>query len=101
MELFKNIVVVCSGLATIIGLICLLVKPIRKKLLGDKDTRNGLKCLLRSDMLRTYYKHRDENKLRQYEFESFMLEYSAYKAMGGNSFIDKVKEDVKKMEVLS
>lgn len=101
MELFKNIVVICSGIATIIGLCCLLCKPIRKRLLDDKDARNGMKCLLRSDMLRTYYKHKDEDKLRQYEFESFMLEYAAYKALGGNSFIDRVKDELKTWEVSS
>lgn len=101
MELFTQIVTVASGIISIITLLCLLIKPLRKRLLDDKQTRNGLKCLLRSDMLRTFYRHKDEGKIRQYEFENFMLEYSAYKALKGNSFIDKVKDDVKEMEVVS
>lgn len=61
----------------------------------------GQKCQLRSDMLSTYYKHKDENTIRQYELENFMLMYKAYKALKGNSFIDKIKEDVIKWKVVS
>lgn len=101
MEVFTQIVAVCSGITSIAALLCLLVKPVREKLLDDKKARNGQKCLLRSDMLRTYYRHQNDGKIRQYELENFMLEYAAYKALGGNSFIDKVKDDVKELEVVS
>ena len=56
--------------------------------------RQGIKCQLRSQMLQTYYKHKDSKKLRQYEAENFMLMYKAYKAMKGNSFIDEIYEVV-------
>ena len=60
---------------------------------------NGIKCMLRAAMLATYYKHYEEDKLRQYEAENFEMQYEAYKALGGNSFIDKIHEDIKKWEV--
>ena len=101
MELFKDIVTVAGGISTFTAAVCLLVKPLRKWIFGDKQARDGLKCLLRSDMLRTYYRHRDEGKIRQYEYENFALEYKAYKALKGNSFIDKVAADVKAMKVES
>ena len=52
-------------------------------------------------MLHTYYKHKDENKIRQYELENFMHLYNAYKAMGGNSFIDHIKQEVDGWEVVT
>lgn len=59
----------------------------------------GIKCMLRSMMLSIYYKHNDEDTIRQWEAENFELMYHAYKALGGNSFIDNIHEEVKKWEV--
>ena len=55
---------------------------------------NGVKCQLRSDMLRIYYQYKDEKKIRQYELENFIYLYKAYKALHGNSFIDKIYKEV-------
>jgi len=38
----------------------LLIKPIRNRVLGLHTVQKGQKCLLRSDMLRTYYHHRED-----------------------------------------
>jgi hypothetical protein len=62
---------------------------------------NGLKCLLRSEMLRIYYRHKDNEKIRQYELENFVFLYKAYKALKGNSFIDKIYKEVMSWEVIS
>ena len=62
---------------------------------------NGIKCLLRSDMLSIYYHNRESETIRQYELENFVLLYNAYKALRGNSFIDKIKNDVMKWEVIT
>ena len=62
---------------------------------------NGLKCLLRSEMLRIYYQHKDSEKIRQYELENFVFLYKAYKALKGNSFIDKIYKEVMEWEVES
>ena len=56
---------------------------------------DGQKCLLRTEMLRIYYHHQSEQALRQFEYENFSLLYDAYKKLHGNSFIDKVYEEVK------
>lgn len=68
---------------------------------GLNKIRNGQKCQLRSDMLRIYYKNNDDKRIRQYEYENFVLMYEAYKALKGNSFIDKIYSEVKKWEVES
>lgn len=62
---------------------------------------NGTKCQLRSEMLRIYYHHRESRKIRQYEYENFVLLYEAYKALKGNSFIDKIYKEVQTWEVIS
>ena len=62
---------------------------------------NGIKCLLRSEILAIYYKHKDSEKIRQYEYENFVFLYEAYKSLGGNSFIDKIYEEVKTWEVIT
>lgn len=62
---------------------------------------NGTKCQLRSEMLRIYYHNRENRKIRQYEYENFVMLYEAYKALKGNSFIDKIYEDIESWEVIS
>lgn len=66
-----------------------------------KRLLNGMRCQLRSEMLRTYYDNHEEGKIRQYEYENFVMLYEAYKALKGNSFIDKIYEDVKSWEIIS
>ena len=62
---------------------------------------NGMKCLLRSEMLHIYYANKDCGKIRQYELENFVYLYKAYKALKGNSFIDKIYKEVMSWEVIS
>lgn len=66
-----------------------------------KFIAEGVKCLLRSEMLQTYYRHKETGKIRQYELENFVYLYKAYKALKGNSFIDKIYEEVMTWEVLT
>lgn len=61
----------------------------------------GIKCLLRSEMLRIYYGNKETEKIRQYEMENFIKLYKAYKALKGNSFIDKIYKEVMEWEVIT
>lgn len=58
------------------------------------------KCQLRSEMLRIYYHNREEKQIRQYEYENFVFLYEAYKALKGNSFIDKIYNEIKTWEII-
>ena len=79
----------------------IIIKPIREKLFDTKRSQEGQKCLLRAEMLRIYYDAKDHgNKVRQYEYENFVMLYAAYKAEHGNSFIDEINEKMKDMEVI-
>ena len=98
----QTIITYCSLILNIVAVGTLFIKPFRDKVLGMKDYREGQKCLLRSHMLNTYYTAKErENVIRQHELENFALLYAAYKAEGGNTFVDKIKEEVFDMEVVS
>lgn len=102
MEYIAKIVSVCGLILNVSTVIALLAKPIREKLFGISDMREGQKCMLRSGMLSIYYSGKDhDSRIRQYEYENFVLMYQAYKAMKGNSFIDKIYKEVQEMEVVT
>ena len=62
---------------------------------------NGMRCQLRSEMLRTYYHNKETKKIRQYEYENFVFLYESYKALKGNSFIDKIYKEVQTWEIIT
>ena len=62
---------------------------------------SGMKCQLRSEMLRIYYDNKEGEQIRQYELENFIYLYKAYKALKGNSFIDKIYKEVMTWEVVT
>ena len=89
----------CSEITVILAALAMLIKPIRNKLLGLDKLTDAIKCQLRHDMLHTYYKHRESQTIRQYELEDFLYLYRGYKALGGNSFIDRIKSEIDEWEV--
>lgn len=65
-----------------------------------KKIANGQRCQLRNDMLQIYYNNKETKKIHQYEYESFVLMYEAYKALKGNSFIDKIYKELQTWEIV-
>ena len=99
---FSQIAEICGFITAIAAALALFVKPFRAKLFGLNEMKEGQKCLLRSEMLQIYYRGKEhDNVLRQYEVENFCLLYGAYKAEGGNSFIDKINKEIQEMEVVT
>jgi len=66
-----------------------------------KKLADGQKCQLRSEMLRIYYRHCEKGVIRQFEYENFVYLYEAYKALKGNSFIDKIYKEVQTWDIVS
>ena len=99
---------IISMILQVLGLItsfataaAIIINPIREKLFDTKTTKEGQRCMLRAEMLSIYYRGQDAGgKLRQYDYQNFVLLYAAYKALDGNSFIDTINEKVKNMEVI-
>ena len=85
---------------TLITEVTLLISALIPVWVSNSKIKNGTKCQLRSEMLRIYYKHKDEGQIRQYEYENFVYLYEAYKSLKGNSFIDKIYNDIKEWEVV-
>lgn len=83
-----------TTVVALIGEISVLFSVIIPIIISVRKIANGTKCQLRSEMLRIYYRNKDTTQIRQYEYENFILLYDAYKALKGNSFIDKIYEEV-------
>lgn len=90
----SNVVAIITEIVTLMGFIVGFMIWVRKLM-------NGMKCQLRTDMLKTYYSNRESGKIRQYEYENFVYNYEAYKALKGNSFIDEIYEKIKNWEIIS
>ena len=101
MELLTVLAGISSCVTGIGAALILLLRPVREALTGTKHLREGQKCLLRSNMLHTYYSNKVRSAIRLYEYENFLLEYRAYKALRGYSFIDSIYQEVKTWDIVS
>ena len=90
-----------SPVATLITEIGILLAVIIPVIVSIRKIADGTRCQLRSEMLRIYYHTRDTGQIRQYEYENFVMLYEAYKALKGNSFIDKIYKEVQELEIVS
>lgn len=90
-----------TTIIALIGEIVALIAAIIPVIISVMKISNGTKCQLRSEMLRIYYHHQDSKVIRQYEYENFVMLYEAYKALKGNSFIDKIYSEVKTWKIVS
>lgn len=87
-----------TTLITEVGVLLGVIIPV---IVCVRKVADGQKCLLRTDMLQIYYHHRETKVIRQYEYENFIMLYEAYKALKGNSFIDKIYEEVHEWEIVT
>ena len=90
-----------TAVITVIGEIITFVGAIVPIIMWIKKVANGQRCQLRSEMLRIYYRNKETEKIRQYEYENFIYLYEAYKALKGNSFIDKIYKEVQSWEIIT
>ena len=90
-----------TAVIAFVGEIVALVGMVVPMMARMRKLSNGTKCQLRSEMLHIYYRNIDDGKIRQYEYENFVMLYEAYKALGGNSFIDRIYEAVKELEIVT
>ena len=100
MNILLNIFSIISGLFALTSFLVLVIKPIRENLFNQRKSRAGEMCLLRSEMLKIYYRNEESKTIRQFELENFVKLYEAYKALGGNSFIEEVYSDIKEWKVI-
>ena len=95
-----EIAVLAKDFCSIVTCAALLIKPLRERIMGTNALREGQRCLLRSEIVRTYYRNHDSEQLREYEYKNMTQCYRAYKALGGNSFIDRLHAEMQKWEII-
>lgn len=100
MEILTQIADHAGDLCQIATCVALLVKPLREWLLGTGQIREGQRCLLRSEIVRIYYRHAKDKQLQEYEFRNLVQCYQAYKALGGNSFVDHIHAEMQEWEII-
>ncbi len=61
----------------------------------------GSRCQMRNDMLQIYYRYEESKEIPQYQYENFVAMYEAYKALKGNSFVDKIYSDIQDWEIIA
>lgn len=91
---FSNIVQLAKDICSIATCAALLIRPVREWLMGTEALREGQRCLLRAEIVRIYYRHNDDRRLKEYEFNNMQNCYDAYKTLKGNSFIDKIHAEM-------
>lgn len=89
-----------SSITGIAALIVLIVRPVRERVLGEMVIKEGQMCLLRSEIVRIYYRHLEERQMRQYEYENLCMCYNAYRKLGGNSFVGHIFEEMQEWTVI-
>lgn len=94
MDKLTAITTLVAELVALIGVVAPMIVTVRK-------VANGTRCQLRSEMLRIYYHNREIRTIRQYEYENFVMLYEAYKALKGNSFIDRIYDEIKEWEIVT
>lgn len=97
---FTTIVQWAKDICSLVTFAALLVKPFREWLFGFAAIREGQRCLLRSEIVRIYYRHHDDRKLREYEFKNMEQCHGAYKALDGNSFVDRIVEEMREWDIV-
>lgn len=97
---FATIVQWAKDICSIATCAALLIKPVREWLMGTEALREGQRCLLRSEIVRIYYRHRDDRQLKEFEFKNMEQCYAAYKALKGNSFIDRIHGEMKEWDII-
>ena len=88
-------------ITALVGEVVALVGVIVPVIVSVRKIGAGTRCQLRREMLRIYYHNREREEIRQFELENFIMLYEAYKALKGNSFIDKIYEEVLSWKVIT
>ena len=88
-----------ADIITLIGELGVLVGVLTPMFVNIKKIKNGTRCQLRSDMLSIYYRYKKNKAIPQFEYENFMALHGSYKALKGNSFIDKIHKDIQTWEI--
>lgn len=94
LQTLQIISLVISIPSAVIVLLTSVCKPFRAWLFGRYRGQETDRCLLRDRITEIYYKHYHERQMRLYEYKDMEKLYMQYKKLKGNSFVDKIWEEV-------
>lgn len=100
MELLRIFADHAGDLCQVATCAALLIRPVREWLLGTEALREGQRCLLRSEIVRLYYRNHAQRQLREYEYRNLEQCYRAYKTLKGNSFVDHIYGEMQEWEII-
>lgn len=78
----------------IISIICYLYKRISDYTKLINSTKNGVKVLLKGEIIRRYNEYTKKGSMSIFEKEIVMDLYQEYKNLGGNGMISNLVEDI-------
>ncbi len=96
LQIISLVISIPSAAIILLTSVC---KPFRAWLFGRYHGQETDRCLLRDRITEIYYKHYHEQQMRLYEYEDMERLYMQYKKLKGNSFIDKIWEEVQEWTV--
>ena len=102
LQIINLILVIFVGAAQVFNII---IAPSRKKRQEQKtqDEKEKIRkenqaetdrCVLRNIITDFYYRNVSSCEMKQYQYENLSKVYHQYKKLGGNSFIDKIWEEI-------
>ena len=100
MDIIKTVADHFGDICQIITCGAIMIKPARDWIMGTEAIKEGQRCLLRAEIVRMYYRHKEDRSLREFEFKLLEQCYKAYKSLKGNSFIDHIYQEMMEWEII-
>jgi len=103
MNIISGIIIAVAGPLLLAGVI-FIIRLIKKNVTKDKDAHqkltNALVAIQKNYFIQIYYTSKKEGGIRLYERDMLEEMHKSYKELGGNSYIDKIMEEIKYMKTL-
>lgn len=65
-----------------------------------KTIHRGTKCTLRNDIVEIYEICKKKKQITRYQLETVCLSFAEYKKLNGNSFVEKLVDEMKTFEIV-
>lgn len=97
-EIILKVILTVVGFITtgVLGYLVAKVKDYKKR---DVNQEEALKCLLRSNITSKYYVYNEMGSIPVYEKENIDYMFEQYKAMGGNSYVERIVKEINDLPI--
>lgn len=97
-EIILKVILTVVGFITtgVLGYLVAKVKDYKKR---DINQEEALKCLLRSNITSKYYVYNELKEIPIYEKENIDYMFEQYKAMGGNSYVERIVKEINDLPI--